>query len=226
MTTSDLRSWAGQALGHEFRDLSLLEQALTHGSSAPSPLESYERLEFLGDRILGLVVAEALFFRGNETEGDMNRRLSTLVDKASCAAVAKAIGADRQVRLETSARQLGIHRSENLLGDVCESLIGALYLDGGLKAAKNFILGAWEKRLSDEAAPPRNPKNSLQEWAQGRGLPIPSYNVTRRDGPPHAPRFTVRVDVRGLEAAEAEGSSKQEAEKAAATLLLEREKIQ
>lgn len=216
-------AWARRVLGHRFGREDLLEAALTHPSAKSRSQPSYERLEFLGDRVLGLVMAEHLYNDFEEPEGSMNRRLSALVDKQSCARVAEAIGVPAHVRLEASARQSGVHHSENLLGDVCEALIGALFLDSDYQTAARFILSAWKERLDAEAVPPLNPKNALQEWAQGRGLPIPEYHVVSREGPAHAPRFEIEVHVRGKEAAHGTGSSKQEAEKAAATAMLKRE---
>lgn len=208
---------------HRFQREELLEAALTHPSAKSRKQPSYERLEFLGDRVLGLAIAEHLYKNFEEREGSMNRRLSALVDKESCAKIAERMGVPAHVRIENSARQSGVHRSENLLGDVCEALIGALFLDSDYQTAARFILGAWEERLDAEAAPPVNPKNALQEWAQGQGLPIPQYRVIGRQGPEHAPRFDVEVSVRGTEPASGQGASKQDAEKAAAAAMLKRE---
>ncbi|EMD84497.1 ribonuclease III [Pacificimonas flava] len=215
--------WAREALDHDFRDPTLLDQALTHSSGKRSKAHSYERLEFLGDRVLNLAMAAHLFTHFGESEGDMNRRISVLVNKESCAAVARELGVSRHVIMEEAARQAGVHKSVNLLGDVCEALIGALYLEGGFEEAQQFVMRAWESQLASGAEPPRNPKNALQEWAQQRQLPIPQYQIVGRDGPPHAPRFTVEVHLPGRTPCAGEGSSKQEAEKAAATQMLEQE---
>ncbi|MGB7405477.1 MAG: ribonuclease III [Pacificimonas sp.] len=221
--TTPLSEWAEVALGYQFTDLSLVQRALTHKSGEAKGARGYERLEFLGDRVLGLVMADWLFTLFDEPEGKLNRRLATLVDKRSCAAVAREIGADDHVLLNEAARAADVHRSENLLGDVCEALIAALYLDGGLSAAQSFIREAWSERLDAGSAPPRNPKNTLQEWAQGRGLPLPVYEVVARDGPDHAPHFKIAVAVRGHSPVEGAGASKQEAEKVAASRFLKQE---
>ena len=213
-----------QALGHDFSDPSLLEQALTHSTGRRGSTRHYERLEFLGDRVLGFVMANWLYRDFSESEADMARRFAALVDKGSCAEVARAAGVSAQVIVDEAARQDGVHRSDNLLGDVCEALIGALYLDGGLDAAAAFIRAGWSGRIEGASAPPRDPKSELQEWAQARGLPIPTYSIVRRAGPDHAPSFIMQVLVRGLSPAEAEGTSKQAAEKAAAAAFLKREK--
>ncbi|WP_369411944.1 ribonuclease III [Pacificimonas pallii] len=220
---SDLAVWAAAKLGHEFADLSLVEGALTHSSAARGKRKSYERLEFLGDRVLGCVMADWLYRELGESERDMARRFAALVDKHSCAEVARALDVHKEVRIEDSARASGVHRSENLLGDVCEALIGALYIDGGLEVASAFIHKSWADRVSSHSKPPRDPKSHLQEWAQGRGKPIPVYTITWRDGPDHAPSFRVEVAVRGVDPIEAEGASKQEAQKAAALAMLKRE---
>jgi ribonuclease III len=216
----DSTAWAREALGHDFSDTKLLETALTHGGGRK---RNYERLEFLGDRVLGCVVAAWLYQRFDETEGELARRFAALVDKGTCAEVARAVGVPPMIRMDTAARQAGVHRSDNVLGDICEALIGALYVDGGLPAAEAFIRATWAAHLDRPASAPRDPKSALQEWAQAKRLPIPVYEVVGRSGPDHAPSFRVRVTVRGYTPAEADGSSKQEAEKQAAIALLARE---
>ncbi|MBB4631146.1 ribonuclease III [Sphingosinicella soli] len=213
-------AWALKALGHEFADPKLLESALTHGGGRK---RNYERLEFLGDRVLGCVVAAWLYHRFDETEGELARRFAALVDKGTCAEVARAIGVPAIIRMEPAARQAGVHRSDNVLGDICEALIGALYVDGGLPVAEAFIRAQWAAHVDRRSTAPRDPKSALQEWAQGQRLPIPVYEVVERSGPDHAPSFRVRVTVRGYAPADADGSSKQEAEKQAAIALLARE---
>jgi ribonuclease III len=220
LVTERPSDWARRALGHEFRDETLLTMALTHGGGRG---RNYERLEFLGDRVLGFVIAAWLFREFDEPEGELARRLAALVDKNTCAEAARAAGVPSVARIEAAARQSGAGDSDNILGDMCEALIGALYIDGGMAAAERFIRGAWATLLDRHAGPPKDPKSALQEWAQRRRLPIPSYSVVGRDGPDHAPRFRVQVSVRGFEPAEASGANKQEAEKAAAVALLERE---
>lgn len=219
LVASELREWARETLGHDFADLKLVESALTHGGKRGN----YERLEFLGDRVLGCVVADWLFREFDEPEGELARRFAALVDKATCAEVARAAGVPAIARMEGAARQAGVHRSDNVLGDMCEALIGALYLDGGLPAADRFVRRAWTGFVDRRADAPKDPKSALQEWAQGQRLPIPAYEVVRREGPDHAPNFRVRVTVRGYHPAEAAGASKQDAEKQAAIALLMRE---
>ncbi|MEX6724223.1 ribonuclease III [Parapedomonas caeni] len=211
--------WAEQALGRRFKTPALLEEALTH-TSLPGP--SYQRLEFLGDRVLGLIIADWLFERfPRESEGRLNRRFVELVRGETCASVARAIGASAHVRLERTAREQRVHETLNVLGDVCEALIGALYLDGGMTAARKFVHAAWTPLLEGAHTVSKDPKSALQEWAQGRGLPIPTYQIISRYGPHHAPEFTIEVNVRGQAPVQATGASKQEAEKRAATALLE-----
>jgi ribonuclease-3 len=219
---ADLEDWARRALGYQFQDQKLLEQALTHGSHKGG---SYERLEFLGDRVLGCVIAEWLYREFGESEGDMARRFAALVDRSTCAEVARKAGVAQQVRMDAAARQQGINQSEGVLGDTCEALIGALFVDGGLAAAAAFIRRAWADLVDTRTEPPKDPKSALQEWALARRLPIPTYEVIGRSGPDHMPTFRVRVSVRGLEPEEADGASRREAEKQAATQMLQREEL-
>jgi ribonuclease-3 len=225
-----------QALGHDFTRGELLREALTHRSLAqhrPRRRRSdppsthgdfdfgYERLEFLGDRVLGLIVAEMLFEAfPTESEGDLARRHAQLVRKESLAAVAADIGIAQHIRLpgaEESTRQ-----NANLLADVCEALIAALYLDGGHAAARRFVERHWQGQMIATFAPPKDAKTGLQEWAQGQGLALPSYTLVATDGPPHQPVFTVKVAVADLGAAVASGASKRLAESTAAADLLAR----
>lgn len=216
---SDAIRWAEQALGHGFKDAELVRRALTH-SSAGKP--DYERLEFLGDRVLGCAIATWLYESlGDEAEGKLSRRFAELVSRETCAEVAREIGAAEHIVLGAQARGDRAHKSENVLGDVCEALIGALYVDGGLEAATRFVRKAWEPHIALDARAPKHPKSALQEWANGRGLRSPVYEIVSRSGPEHAPRFRVRVSVAKHEPVEAEGSNKQEAETAAAAAMLE-----
>ncbi len=217
-TTDDtLAAWSRSALGHDFADASLLRIALTHSSF---PGESYERLEFLGDRILGAIVASWLFKDFGEVEGKMARRFAALVDRGSCAEVARRIDVGAHLFMDRAARNAHVAASENVLGDMTEALIGALYVDGGWAAAEAFVRRHWEPMVDTATRAPKDPKSALQEWAQGQGLPIPTYTVMRREGPDHAPRFRVAVSIRGRDPVDASGSSKQEAEKAAAVAML------
>ena len=219
MTGIDFGQWAKTHLGHDFADQSLLQRAITHGSHGSA---DYERLEFLGDRVLGCIIAAWLFARfDKETEGKLAVRFASLVDRTSCAEVARAMDLPAIMLMDPSARQAGVNHSDNVLGDMCEALIGALYVDGGMAVAEAFVHKAWQPLLSAGARVRKDPKSRLQEWAQGKGLPIPHYEVVRREGPDHQPQFRVRVTVRNQPAVEAMGASKQEAEKLAAAAMLE-----
>jgi len=215
---SDVAAFVRDKLGHEPRDLSLFELALTHSSVAG---ESYERLEFLGDRVLGLVIGAALYQRyPKEPEGNLSKRYNGLVDRATCAENGREIGVPALIRLGRQAREDGASQSENVVGDVVEALIGALFLDGGLAAAEEFILRLWGPDIAEQRRAPQHPKSALQELAAARSLKAPVYEVVARTGAHHSPQFTVRVSVPKLGEATAEGASKQEAETAAATALL------
>jgi ribonuclease-3 len=216
MTPTD---WAAQALGHAFGDPRLLDRALTH-SSVGKP--DYERLEFLGDRVLGFIIASWLYADlADEAEGKLSRRFAELVSRETCAAVARDIGVTPHIVLGAQARGDRAHQSENVLGDVVEAMIGALYLDAGMAAAERFVRRGWAPYMSLDAHAPKHPKSALQEWANARGLRSPEYLVVDRSGPQHAPVFRVRVTVRGQEPVEAEGTNKQEAETAAAQAMLD-----
>lgn len=220
-------------IGHQFAQPALLAEALTHPGALPSqrrtgrrpgpPQRGYERLEFLGDRVLGLVVAEHLWRQfAREPEGDLTRRLTHLVRREALARVALAIGLDRHMTLSKADALGGAAKNPAILADVCEAVIAAIYLDGGFEAAAAFIKRWWEPLLTEMDKPPRDPKTTLQEWAQGRGLNRPSYDLVETTGPDHAPRFTVAAHLDGHEPATATASSKRAAEAAAAAALLER----
>jgi ribonuclease III len=214
----DVRAFVQDKLEYEPKDLSLFELALTHSSAGGI---NYERLEFLGDRILGMVIAQALYERyPKEPEGNLSKRYNALVDRETCAENGREIGIPALVRLGKQAREDGASQSENVVGDVVEALIGALFLDGGLDPAKRFILKLWGPDLVMQRRAPQHPKSALQELAAAKGVKAPLYEVVERTGAHHAPRFTVRVSVPQLGEATAEGTSKQEAETAAATALL------
>ena len=215
---SEIETFVRERLGHHPTDLALFELAFTHSSVSR---DSYERLEFLGDRILGMVIASALYRRyPNEPEGDLSRRYNGLVDRETCAENGREIGVPALIRLGKQAREDGANRSENVVGDVVEALIGALFLDGGIEAAERFILKLWEPDLASQRRAPQHPKSALQELAAAKGCKPPEYEVVGRTGAHHAPKFTIRVSVAKLGEAMAEGSSKQEAETAAASALL------
>ncbi|MEQ9813894.1 MAG: ribonuclease III [Azospirillaceae bacterium] len=213
-------------LGHRFADPALLHEALSHASlSGDRPgggAPSYQRLEFLGDRVLGLVMADWLLERfPGESEGKIAKRFAALVRGEACAAVARQIDLGAHIRLTPGEEGAGGRDKDSVLADACEAVIGALYRDGGLEAAARFIRSAWDPQVAHHREPPREPKTALQEWAQGRALPLPVYETLERSGPDHAPVFRIRVSVAQSGSAEAEGASKREAERMAARRLLE-----
>jgi ribonuclease-3 len=213
-------------VGHRFSDATLIAEALTHVSAASGQKRAtYQRLEFLGDRVLGLVVSEMLYdaFPSAE-EGELSRRLAALVRKESCAEVALEWGVQAHVRLGESEKAAGATKTA-ILGDVCESIIGAVFLDAGYLAARSVVTHAFEERMRTPHRPLRDAKTALQEWAQARGLPTPLYRELSRRGPDHAPEFTIGVEVAGFPGAEAIGSSKRLAEQAAAGTFITREGI-
>ena len=214
---SELAAYLEQALGHAPTDLKLFERALTHSSATR---DSYERLEFLGDRVLGLVIARRLYDRFDEPEGKLSKRLNVLVARETCADVGRTIGLPKWIRLGRQARDDGASNSDNVIGDVVEALIGALLLDGGLDAAEAFIRREWEPLLEAHKRAPQHPKSALQELAAARNLRAPVYEVLGRSGAHHAPVFRISVSVRGLGEATGEGTTKQDAETAAAEALL------
>jgi ribonuclease-3 len=211
--------WIGETLGHAPRDRALFERALTHSSHTD---DCYERLEFLGDRVLGLSVAHWLYeLFPDEPEGKLSRRYNALVSGETCAEIARELGLGRRVILGKQAREDGAADSDNVLGDVVEALLGALYLERGLDAAAAFVRSAWGDRVNSHDKAPTHPKSALQEWAAANERKPPVYELKDRSGPPHAPRFRVEVSINGIGGATAEGLSKQEAETAAARALLE-----
>ncbi|QYO78130.1 ribonuclease III [Devosia salina] len=216
-------------LGYRFADADLLERALTH-SSAVSPGKrierSYQRLEFLGDRVLGLVVADMLYRRyPGSNEGELSRTLNTLVRKETCADIARQLDLGREIILGDSEARSGGADKDAILGDVTEAVIGAIYLDGGLEPARSFIEQHFEDYLADGQANRADAKTTLQEWAQARGLEPPSYVLVERTGPDHAPEFTIGVDLAGFERIEAIGPSKKIAEHRVAEQFLVRQKV-
>ncbi|MES2002464.1 MAG: ribonuclease III [Pseudomonadota bacterium] len=218
--TLEIADFVRTALGHEPRDAGLFERAFTHSSLAR---ESYERLEFLGDRVLGLVIATALYERyPDEPEGQLSRRYNVLVARETCGEIGRSLGVPALIRLGRQARDDSANHGDNLVGDVIESLIGALMIDSDIETARRFILKAWGPLLDNQGRAPQHPKSQLQEIAASRGLKAPAYALVSRIGAHHAPRFTVTVSIPRLGEATAEGNSKQEAEKAAASALLEK----
>lgn len=211
-------------LGYRFADPDLLTRALTH-SSAISPAKrierSYQRLEFLGDRVLGLVVADMLYRRyPKANEGELSRTLNTLVRKETCAVIARTLGLGREMILGDSEARTGGAEKEAILGDVTEAVIGAIYCDGGMGKAYEFVERMFEEFLLDGQANKADAKTTLQEWAQARGLEPPTYTQTERSGPDHAPQFTITVTLGQFEALSATGPSKKIAEHKAAEMFL------
>lgn len=212
-----------QRLGYRFNNQALLREAMTHGSvlgGRNRNVRSYERLEFLGDRVLGLIVAARLYKQHPEDQEDaLAPRFNALVDKHACAAAARAAGLGEALILSSSEETNGGRAKEAILADVCESVIAALYLDGGMDAARDFIFEFWGDAFEDVKIAPRDAKTALQEWAasQKKGL---SYVVIDRKGPEHDPVFTIEARVDGFKPTKGEGGSKREAQRAAALAFL------
>jgi len=217
---SDFAAFVAKAMGHKPNDLKLFERAVSHASAGK---DSYDRLEFLGDRVLGLIIADWLFERfANEPEGMLSKRLNALVSRETCAEVGRALGVPAEIRLGKQAREDRAKDSDNVVGDVVEALIGAVFIDSGYEAAKAFIRWSWAPYVDNQKRAPQHPKSALQELAADLSLAPPHYELVSRTGAHHAPTFRIRVSIKGGGEAEAEGSSKQDAEKAAAAALLEK----
>ncbi len=215
-----------KVLGHGFAQPRLLAQALRHSSTTRGPEErtlSNQRMEFLGDRVLGMVAAQFLYERfPGEEEGYLARRHAALVRREALARVAEGIGLARHLVISKSEEEAGGRANPGLLADAMEAVIAALYLDGGMEAAAAFIRRHWTELMEEDTLPPQDAKTALQEWAQGRGLDLPLYREIGRQGPPHAPTFVIEVAVEGAEPIEARGSSKRAAEQEAARAMLDR----
>lgn len=215
-------------LSHAFRDDSLLERALTHASvgGGGGKVRDNEVLEFIGDRVIGLLAAERLSaLDAKAPEGELAVRLNALVSREACARVARRVDIGPALRLAPSETKTGGRNKDSILAGACEAVMAAIYQDAGLEAARAVFLDLWSELFGDIGAlRSLDPKTALQEWAQGRGKPLPAYAVTGRTGPDHAPTFTVSVEVAGLAPVAAQGRSRQEAEKAAAAVLLGRER--
>lgn len=214
------------AIGHKFADRSLLERALTHVSGADDRTGSYQRLEFLGDRVLGLVVAEMLFraYPAAE-EGELSRRLAELVRRETCTDVARDWDVPPFLRLAAGGAFPRARQNVSLLADVCEAIVGAVYLDAGHDIAATVVRNAFEPRMHAPQRPLRDAKTTLQEWAHARGLPNPGYDLVETAGPDHAPVFTISTQVEGLPPCLGKGSSKRAAEQDAAGQFLAREGV-
>jgi ribonuclease-3 len=212
-------------LGYVFRDRHLLTLALTHVGAASGRQATYQRLEFLGDRVLGLCVSAMLYEAFPEAdEGQLSRRLADLVRRETCAEVALAWDVEPYIRLGAGEKGIAALK-QAILGDICESIIGAVFLDGGYEATADLVRRGFEERMRKPGRPLRDPKTMLQEWAQARALPAPVYRELTRSGPDHAPEFTVAVDVAGHASQEAKGPSKRFAEQSAAAAFIKRENI-
>jgi ribonuclease III len=215
------------SLGYEFKEIELLSLALTHvsflGAKDPRSL-SYQRLEFLGDRILGLAVAQMLYNTYPQAEeGELSRRLSELVRGETCALVADELGLPAALRLGNSEVHTGVRRKMAIIADIMESVLGAVYIDGGLSEAEKIIHTLWHKHMLDPKRPLRDAKTGLQEWGQKQGLPMPIYMELARQGPDHAPVFKIEVSIKGLKPEYGEGVTKRAAEQQAAIRFLKRE---
>lgn len=220
--SADLLAFQGR-LGHRFLKPERLVRAVTHASIGTATRPDNQRLEFLGDRVLGLVMAEALLTADPEArEGQLAPRFNALVRKETCADVAREVGLGDVLKLGRSEMLTGGRRKEALLGDAMEAVIAAVYQDAGFEVARALILRLWGGRIAAVEPDARDAKTSLQEWAQARAMPPPVYEEAGRSGPDHAPVFTVRVTLASGEAAEAAAGSKRVAEQAAARMLLER----
>lgn len=222
-----------RALDYRFRRPEMLEEALTHSSACPArggrggasgrPRVAYERLEFLGDRVLGLSVAEMLFYRfPQEAEGALARRHAALVRREALARVAMTLGLDNALIMSKGEEDGGGRHNPTMLADACEAVLGAVYADGGLEAAARIIHRHWEPLMAEAVTPPKDAKTGLQEWAQGRGKPLPVYQTLGMEGPQHDPLFLISVTVEGFAPVTGRGASKRVAEQAAATAMLEK----
>jgi ribonuclease III len=219
-----------ERIGYRFKDGTLLDCALTHISGlkgARNRAGSYQRLEFLGDHVLGLVISDMLYRSYPKAdEGELSRRLADLVRKETCAEIARTIDLGPAIRVGASEANAGARSRLAILADVCEAVIGAVYLDGGYKAAEELVVRLWQARMQATAQPLRDPKTVLQEWAQARGLPTPAYREIARSGPDHDPEFRVAMQLPAFAPAEGLGRSKRAAEQAAASAMLVREGVE
>jgi len=217
---AEVQAFIAGELGHTANEPALFQAALTHSSASG---ESYERLEFLGDRVLGLCIARWLYERfPSEAEGKLSRRFNELVARETCGEIGRGLGLPAVIRLGKQARDDGANWSDNVVGDVVEALIGALFIDAGLEAADALVRRLWTPLIDEQRRAPKHPKSALQELAASKGLANPDYEVVHRSGAQHLPSFTVRVSIPKLGDAEGKGASKQEAETAAAQALLEK----
>lgn len=214
MLEAATRAFIAEATGNAPIDEALWLSALTHGSTGEK--RTYERLEFLGDRVLGLVIAQWLYETSEEAEGRLSQRLNALVSRALCARIARGIGLAPHMRLGKQARDDGGQDSDNILGDVMEALIGACFTERGFAAAQDMVRRLWTDAMQGKTGKRKHPKSALQEWAAGNRRRMPEYRLVERTGPDHASRFTVEVSIHNVGSAQATASSKQDAETQAA----------
>ncbi len=219
--SAELKAFEGR-IGHSFRQPELLLRAVTHASISSATRPDNQRLEFLGDRVLGLVMCEALLGAdAKASEGQLAPRFNALVRKETCAEVAREVGLGDVLKLGRSEMMSGGRRKEALLGDAMEAVIAAVYLDAGFDGARALVLRLWAVRVGAVETDARDPKTSLQEWAQARAMPPPVYSELGREGPDHEPLFTVQVRLENGAAETASAKSKRIAEQLAARALLE-----
>ena len=219
MLQDETSTYLADLVGYAPDDEALWLEALTHGSTGAS--RNYERLEFLGDRVLGLGIAEWLHELGTGDEGKLSQRLNALVSRTMCAGIARKIALAPHIRLGKQASDDGARDSDNVLGDVIEALIGACFVSQGYDAARAMVRRLWAEAVTGQAGSTKHPKSELQEWAAMNKRKVPQYRMLDRSGPDHAARFTVEVSVPGVGEAQGSGSSKQDAETAAATAFIE-----
>lgn len=214
MLDAAARAFIADLAGQPAEDEALWAEALTHGSTGEA--RNYERLEFLGDRVLGLAIAEWLFELSEDPEGKLSQRLNALVSRTTCARVAREINLGQFMRLGKQARDDGGEESDNILGDVMEALIGACFIEHGFETSRSMIRRLWAGAVEGKTGSSKHPKSALQEWAAGNQRKLPEYTLVERSGPDHASRFTVEVSIKGVGEAQATATSKQEAETQAA----------
>lgn len=208
-------------LGYGFKDTALLVTALTHSSAVDRHIKSNERLEFLGDRVLGVVVAQILYNKfENENEGSLARRFAALTSRDALAEVAGSLGIDGFIETSPADSATSKRGKQTLLADAMEALLGALFLDGGIEAASNFISTNWDKLLNSDINPPKDAKTALQEWTQANGLGLPEYSLVEQSGPDHAPLFTIALSIPGHGKHIGKGSSRRNGEMDAAEAFL------
>lgn len=219
MTRVDILETLQSRINHRFADIKRLEKAVTHSSAGGT--YNYERLEFLGDRVVGLALAETLFtLFPDEKEGDMAKRHAALVQGKTLAKIAREIGLGDMMQLSDAERAAGGANNDNILADGLEAVIGAVYMDAGFDACARVIAHLWGDRVQTMRRPPQDAKTALQEWAQARGLSLPAYELVGRSGPDHAPIFEIKVTVGDYPPWAAKGTSRRAAEKLAAAMLL------